>query len=56
MVFKFINIKNLYGYLNRDDNMLDYSVVNFNKTEDLRTYYNNNKNNLEEMYNNFDFN
>ena len=56
MVFKFFNIKNLYGYLNRDDNMLDYSVVNFDKTEDLRTYYNNNKNNLEEMYNNFDFN
>ena len=56
MVFKFFNIKNLYGYLNRDNNMLDYSVVNFDKTEDLRIYYNKNKNNLEEMYNNFDFN
>ena len=56
MVFKFINIKNLYGYLNREHNMLDYSAVNFDKTEDLRIYYNNNKNNLEEMYNNFELN
>jgi hypothetical protein len=53
-IYKLLNIRDLYAFLNKNTNILDYNNVNFEELEDLRTYYNDNKNKLHELDDNIE--
>lgn len=46
--FNLLNISDLYSYLNREVDILDYKKINFKNIEELRNYYNKEKNNFED--------
>ena len=58
--FNLLNICDLYCYLNREVEMIDYKKINFKNIEELREYYNQEKNNFQnedictkQLFNNF---